>query len=39
MIVMIVVRRWLWQLVQALKYEPYHDSPLARFLLDRALQV
>ena len=24
------------QLVQALKYEPYHDSALARFLLERA---
>lgn len=27
----------LLQLVQVLKYEPYHDSPLARFLLRRAL--
>jgi phosphatidylinositol-4,5-bisphosphate 3-kinase len=27
----------LLQLVQALKYEPYHDSALARFLLCRAL--
>eukprot|EP01119_Soliformovum_irregulare_P018730 TRINITY_DN5798_c0_g1_i3.p1 TRINITY_DN5798_c0_g1~~TRINITY_DN5798_c0_g1_i3.p1 ORF type:complete len:941 (+),score=280.55 TRINITY_DN5798_c0_g1_i3:461-3283(+) len=26
------------QLVQALQYEPYHDSPLARFLLERALE-
>ena len=29
----------LLQLVQVLKYEPYHDSPLARFLLRRALEV
>jgi phosphatidylinositol-4,5-bisphosphate 3-kinase catalytic subunit alpha/beta/delta len=25
------------QLVQVLKYEPYHDSALARFLLQRSL--
>ena len=29
---------YLLQLVQVLKYEPYHDSPLSRFLLQRALQ-
>jgi phosphatidylinositol-4,5-bisphosphate 3-kinase len=28
---------YLLQLVQVLKYEPYHDSPLARFLLRHAL--
>lgn len=28
---------FLLQLTQALKYEPLHDSPLARFLLKRAL--
>jgi len=28
---------YLLQLVQVLKYEPYHDSALARFLLRRAL--
>eukprot|EP01104_Vermistella_antarctica_P008759 TRINITY_DN2215_c0_g1_i1.p1 TRINITY_DN2215_c0_g1~~TRINITY_DN2215_c0_g1_i1.p1 ORF type:complete len:1387 (-),score=323.36 TRINITY_DN2215_c0_g1_i1:110-4270(-) len=26
------------QLIQVLKYEPYHDTPLARFLLQRALE-
>ncbi|MGH0181163.1 UNVERIFIED_CONTAM: hypothetical protein FKN15_006002 [Acipenser sinensis] len=30
--------RYLLQLVQALKVEPYHDSILARFLIKRALQ-
>ncbi|XP_039627638.1 phosphatidylinositol 4,5-bisphosphate 3-kinase catalytic subunit gamma isoform isoform X2 [Polypterus senegalus] len=30
--------RYLLQLVQALKAEPYHDSMLARFLIKRALQ-
>ncbi|XP_041080817.1 phosphatidylinositol 4,5-bisphosphate 3-kinase catalytic subunit gamma isoform-like [Polyodon spathula] len=30
--------RYLLQLVQALKVEPYHDSNLARFLIRRALQ-
>jgi phosphatidylinositol-4,5-bisphosphate 3-kinase len=29
---------YLLQLVQVLKYEPYHDSGLARFLLRRALR-
>jgi hypothetical protein len=29
----------LLQLVQVLKYEPYHDSPLSRFLVRRALQA
>lgn len=28
----------LLQLVQALKFEAHHDSPLARFLIGRALQ-
>jgi hypothetical protein len=28
---------FLLQLVQVLKYEPYHDSPLARYLMKRAL--
>ncbi|XP_007886993.1 phosphatidylinositol 4,5-bisphosphate 3-kinase catalytic subunit gamma isoform isoform X1 [Callorhinchus milii] len=31
------VLRFLLQLVQAVKFEPYHDSALARFLLKRAL--
>lgn len=29
---------YLLQLIQVLKYEPYHDCPLSRFLLQRALQ-
>ena len=29
---------YLLQLVQVLKYEPYHDSALARFLVRRALR-
>jgi hypothetical protein len=29
---------YLLQLVQVLKYEHYHDSPLARFLLQRAIK-
>ncbi|XP_055503911.1 phosphatidylinositol 4,5-bisphosphate 3-kinase catalytic subunit gamma isoform-like [Leucoraja erinacea] len=29
--------RYLLQLVQVLKFEPYHDSSLARFLIGRAL--
>lgn len=29
---------YLLQLVQALKFEPYHDSALARFLMKRALK-
>jgi phosphatidylinositol-4,5-bisphosphate 3-kinase len=28
---------YLLQLVQVLKYEPYHDSALARFLIRRSL--
>ncbi|KAL0962674.1 hypothetical protein UPYG_G00343840 [Umbra pygmaea] len=32
------VLRYLLQLVQAVKFEPYHDSALARFLLKRALR-
>ena len=32
------VSTYLLQLVEALKYETYHDSPLARFLLKRALE-
>eukprot|EP00004_Rigifila_ramosa_P017917 TRINITY_DN4410_c0_g1_i2.p1 TRINITY_DN4410_c0_g1~~TRINITY_DN4410_c0_g1_i2.p1 ORF type:complete len:1276 (-),score=331.80 TRINITY_DN4410_c0_g1_i2:61-3729(-) len=33
-----VLPDYLLQLAQVLKYEPYHDSPLARFLLRRALE-
>lgn len=29
---------FLLQLVQCIKCEPYHDSPLSRFLLERAIQ-
>ncbi|XP_048873048.1 phosphatidylinositol 4,5-bisphosphate 3-kinase catalytic subunit gamma isoform isoform X1 [Brienomyrus brachyistius] len=32
------VQRYLLQLVQTLKVEPYHDSYLARFLIQRALR-
>jgi phosphatidylinositol-4,5-bisphosphate 3-kinase len=32
------LQAYLLQLVQVLKYEPYHDSPLARFLLRHALR-
>ncbi|XP_074050043.1 phosphatidylinositol 4,5-bisphosphate 3-kinase catalytic subunit gamma isoform isoform X2 [Macrotis lagotis] len=32
------VLHYLLQLVQAVKFEPYHDSDLARFLLTRALR-
>ncbi|XP_043944471.1 phosphatidylinositol 4,5-bisphosphate 3-kinase catalytic subunit gamma isoform [Protopterus annectens] len=32
------VLRYLLQLVQAVKFEPFHDSALARFLLRRALR-
>ncbi|XP_055974480.1 phosphatidylinositol 4,5-bisphosphate 3-kinase catalytic subunit gamma isoform [Sorex fumeus] len=32
------VLHYLLQLVQAVKFEPYHDSALARFLLKRALR-
>ncbi|XP_030063346.1 phosphatidylinositol 4,5-bisphosphate 3-kinase catalytic subunit gamma isoform [Microcaecilia unicolor] len=31
-------RRYLLQMVQALKFEAYHDSALARFLIHRALR-
>ena len=30
--------QYLGQLVQALRYEPYHDSSLARFLMKRAIK-
>ena len=33
-----VLKEYLLQLAQALKYEPYHDSPLLRMLLRRALK-
>ncbi|CAG5126160.1 unnamed protein product, partial [Candidula unifasciata] len=29
--------QYLLQLVQAIKYEPYHDNPITRFLLKRSL--
>jgi hypothetical protein len=29
---------FILQLVQTLKYESYHDSPLARFLLQRGIR-
>lgn len=32
------LRFFLLQCVQCVKYEPYHDSPLVRFLLERALR-
>ena len=32
------LQTYLLQLVQVLKYEPYHDSALARFLMRRALR-
>ena len=32
------LQTYLLQLVQVLKYEPYHDSSLARFLMKRALR-
>eukprot|EP01126_Amoeba_proteus_P004228 TRINITY_DN11421_c0_g4_i3.p1 TRINITY_DN11421_c0_g4~~TRINITY_DN11421_c0_g4_i3.p1 ORF type:complete len:857 (-),score=216.68 TRINITY_DN11421_c0_g4_i3:53-2623(-) len=32
------VEDYLLQLVQVIKYEPYHDSALARFLLKRAIR-
>lgn len=31
------LRNYLLQLVQSLKFEAYHDSPLSRFLISRAL--
>jgi phosphatidylinositol-4,5-bisphosphate 3-kinase len=30
---------YLLQLVQCVKFEPYHESPLARWLIERALQA
>uniref|UniRef100_A0A2I3MXF6 Phosphatidylinositol 4,5-bisphosphate 3-kinase catalytic subunit gamma isoform n=1 Tax=Papio anubis TaxID=9555 RepID=A0A2I3MXF6_PAPAN len=33
------VLHYLLQLVQAVKFEPYHDSALARFLLKRGLRI
>lgn len=30
---------YLLQLTQCLKFEPYHDSPLSRFMLERALKA
>jgi len=32
-------RLYMLQLVQCLKFEPYHDSPLARFLIQRSLKA
>jgi phosphatidylinositol-4,5-bisphosphate 3-kinase len=32
------VRFYMLQLTQCLKHEPYHDSPLARFLMERSLK-
>ena len=32
-------RRYVLQLAQCLKWEPFHDSALARFLLRRALRA
>lgn len=32
------LRLYLLQLVQAVKFEPYHDSPLKRFLMERAFR-
>lgn len=34
----IELENYMLQLVQVLKYEPFHDSPLSRFLLQRGLQ-
>jgi phosphatidylinositol-4,5-bisphosphate 3-kinase len=31
------LRMYLLQLTQCLKFEPYHDSPLSRFLIERAI--
>jgi len=31
------LQMYLLQLVQCLKFEPYHDSPLSRFLIERAI--
>jgi phosphatidylinositol-4,5-bisphosphate 3-kinase len=33
------LRLYLLQITQCLKFEPYHDSPLAAFLIDRALRA
>jgi len=32
------LQMYLLQLVQCIKFEPYHDSPLSRFLIERAVQ-
>lgn len=32
------LQQYMLQLVQALKFEPYHDNPITTFLLKRALQ-
>lgn len=32
------VSDYLLQLVQVLKYEPHHDSPLSKFLVERSLR-
>lgn len=32
------LRLYLLQLTQCLKFECYHDSPLCRFLIERALK-
>eukprot|EP00808_Paulinella_micropora_P029692 g29303.t1 len=31
------LRMYMLQLTQCLKFEPYHDSPLSRFLIERAI--
>jgi len=33
-----VVHLYLLQMIQCLRFEPYHDSPLARFLISKALK-
>jgi len=33
------LRLYLLQITQCLKYESYHDSPLCRFLMERALKA
>jgi hypothetical protein len=32
------IQLYLLQIIQTLRFEPYHDSPLARFVISRALQ-
>jgi Phosphatidylinositol 3- and 4-kinase/Phosphoinositide 3-kinase family, accessory domain (PIK domain)/PI3-kinase family, ras-binding domain/Phosphoinositide 3-kinase C2 len=32
------LQQYLLQLTQCLKFEPYHDSPLARFMIERSLR-